>query len=154
MRRFIALLSLLTAGSLILAGSTSRAQYPPPLGSVTAGVDSANPLVGSNVLLTCEVRNVSGAPVTGESCIFTIESQPGTDAALGSRSVTTDLQGRATATLYTGTTPGVIVASMRAGALSGAVLVNVQPVSPLPPAAPVEIIPPSTGDAGLAESAS
>jgi hypothetical protein len=100
--------------------------------------------------LFCEVRDVTGAPVAGETCVFVIEFEPGTDAAVGSKTITktTDASGRAEANLYTGTTPGVIVVRIQAGELSSVVLVDVGS-SPAPPASLLEITPPSTGDGGL-----
>jgi hypothetical protein len=97
------------------------------------------------------VRDTAGNPSAGQSCVFSIESEPGTDAALGSKVAVrlTDANGVATATLFTGTTPGVIVVKVQAGELNSTVIVDVAGAV-APPAAPVEISPPSTGDAGLA----
>jgi hypothetical protein len=108
----IAVLALLFCGSGRL--STALAQYPPPAGAVTVGVDETAPPTGGSVEVTCTLVDSSGAPVANEAVTFTIVSQPGTDASLTSVTVVTDDDGVATATLYTGSTPGLIVVEAEA----------------------------------------
>jgi hypothetical protein len=108
----IAVLALLFYGSGRL--STVLAQYPPPAGAVTVAVDETAPPTGGSVEVTCTVVDSAGAPVANEPCTFTIVSQPGADASLTSVTVVTDDDGVATATLYTGSTPGLIVVEVEA----------------------------------------
>ena len=145
-----ALAVLVILSAALVPGPASHAQYAPPVGSLEASTSSTNPETGSDATLACELKDPSGAPIAGEDCTFAIVSEPGTDAALGSKSVTrvTDANGRATTPLYVGTTPGVILISVTAGALSSSILVTVSGDGPLPPAAPITA--PSTGNAGLA----
>jgi ABC-type Na+ efflux pump permease subunit len=102
----IALLVALTA--LTIAGGTASAQYPPPVGSVTTSLSDTTPATGASVTCTCTVLDTVGNPVAGETCVFAIVSQPGTDASLSSTTAITNAQGIATVTLYTGTTAGSI----------------------------------------------
>jgi hypothetical protein len=141
---------LLAFGALaatLVFSSGAVAQYPSPAGSVTLSSASTVASTGSSVQLTCTVVNTAGAPVVGADCTFTIESEPGTDAAVGSKVVTrtTNAAGVATTNLQVGSTPGQIVVSAVSGGLRSVVIVT---VSAAPPAAPV-ISPPSTGDGGL-----
>jgi hypothetical protein len=153
MRRILALAALfaLTAAAFGVYPQTSNAQYPPPVGSITALTSSTSGGTGENVMLTCRLVDDAGQPLVGEDCTFTIESEPGDDAAVGSKviSKTTNAQGISTTNLYTGTTPGIIVVSMTAGEISSSVVVEVLGTSS--PAGGA-ISPPSTGDAGLASN--
>jgi hypothetical protein len=156
MKRILAVASLfaLAVAAFGVYPQTSNAQYPPPTGSVTALSSSTSADPGEDVTLVCQLQDVQGQPIAGEDCTFTIESEPGDDAAVGSKVVTkiTNAQGIATTNLYTGSTPGVIVVSMTAGEMVSTVVVEVLGETS-PPAAPVEgttISPPSTGDGGLA----
>jgi hypothetical protein len=119
----LAVLALLFCGSGRL--STVLAQYPPPAGAVTVSVDETAPPTGGSVEVTCTVVDSAGAPVANEPCTFTIVSQPGTDASLGTTSVTvvTDDDGVATAILSTGSTPGLIVVEVKALGVSSRVSV-------------------------------
>ncbi|MPZ47984.1 MAG: hypothetical protein GEU75_01485 [Dehalococcoidia bacterium] len=155
MPRMLLFTSMVLAVSVLIFGANlASAQYPNPLGSVTLTSSDPDAQPGQDVPLVCEVLDVTGAPVAGENCVFSIESEPGTDAAVGSKVVVrvTDVFGQARTNLYTGTTPGVVVVRTQAGALSSTILVDVAGGSALPPAAPLEIQPPSTGDGGLAGS--
>ena len=155
MPRTLLFISLVAASVLIFGASLANAQYPNPRGSVTltSNQSTSNTGMGTNVPLFCDVRDVTGAPMAGENCVFSIESEPGGangDAAVGSKTVVrvTDSFGQARTDLYTGSTPGVIVVKATAGELQSTIIVDVAG-SGLPPAAPVEIVPPSTGDGGL-----
>jgi hypothetical protein len=146
------LLILIVALSSLLISQNVVAQYPPPAGSVSLLASSTIVVTNSEAVLTCQVRDTSGAPIADAPCVFSILSEPGTDAALGSKSTTkiTNAQGIATAVLQVGSTPGVIIVGVSAGGLQSQVLVQVQPEGPLPPAAPLGVIaPPQTGDGGL-----
>jgi hypothetical protein len=149
-------LAFLTLGLAVMASATS-AQYPPPVGGVEAGASQTTAAPGESVLLTCTVLGPNGAPVANEPCTFTIVSQPGNDAAVGSTTVTklTDAQGIATTNLYVGSTPGVVVVDITASGMSSSVLVVVDGAAPAPPQGPIDggtgggIQPPSTGSGGL-----
>lgn len=148
--------SAIVIAGFVGAGPT-RAQYPPPVGSVSASAGSTNAAVGSNVTLTATVLNAAGQGVGGVDCTFSIASEPGTDATVGSKvkTVQTGPDGRAFDTLFTGSTPGVIIVRVTAGSFASNVVVTVanpavsQGSAPLPPAAPLIILPPNTGDGGL-----
>lgn len=155
---FLAIVAFLTYATGWL--STALAQYPPPAGTVTGASDTAAAPTGASVDVTCTVQDSAGAPVANEPCTFTIVSQPGTDASIGSLSVTkiTDANGVATATLYTGSTPGVIVVDVEARGLSSQVSVatGVEP-GIAPPTAPSQPAPPApqlpaTGAGGIADT--
>ena len=151
MPRLIPLAIVFAAAAFVVAVGASNAQYPPPRGSVTLTADDPTPDPGSSVQIACHVRNAGGAAVQGENCVFLIESRGGTAASLPLEAVVavTDAAGMAYTTLYTGTQAGVVVIKVEAGGLSSALVMEVlSAVSP--PAAPLEITPPSTGDGGLA----
>ncbi len=123
---FGAVAALAVTASL-LGWQQAFAQYPPTIGSLTAAANPSPAPMGSTVDVTCTVRDTSGSPVAGEPCTFTIVSQPGSDASIGSLSVTknTNSQGVATAKLDTGSTPGTIVVSVEARGISSQVSVTV-----------------------------
>jgi hypothetical protein len=113
------------------------------------------------VEVTCTVLDSAGAPVANEPCTFTIVAQPGSDASLGAASVTelTDGDGVATATLYTGSTPGLIVVEVEAQGVSSQVSVatGVEPglapptgPSGAPSGAPAAV--PASGAGGMSDS--
>lgn len=149
----LAILALLMYGTGWL--STALAQYPPPAGTVTASAETDAAPTGASVDVTCTVLDTAGAPVENEPCTFTIVSQPGADASIGSEPVTkvTDANGVATATLHTGSTPGVIVVEVEArGAPSQVSITTGAEPGIAPPAAPSEPVSqlPATGSGGIA----
>ena len=124
-------LSLAGAGvliALVASWAIAFAQYPPPVGSVTAGASNPAPSTGASVTVSCTVVDSQGQPVAGEPCTFAIVSQPGTDATLGAPSVTvnTNAQGVATAILSVGTNPGGIVVGVSAMGIQSQVTVSAQ----------------------------
>ena len=154
MRHRIGLLGaivILAVGFAAIA-SLAHAQYPSPTGGVSAQAGDTTTSPGDTTILSCSVVGPDGTPVPNVPCTFTITSQSGDDAAVGSLSVTklTDSQGIATAELYVGTTPGVIVVEAESGGSVSSVLVMVEGETPSPPQAPIgEIQPPATGSGGL-----
>jgi len=124
---------------LTIAGGTASAQYPPPVGSVTTSLSDPTPATGSSVTVTCTVLDTVGNPVAGEVCVFTIVSQPGTDASLSSTTAVTNAQGIATVTLFTGSTSGTIVVEAEARSIESqatAITEAATPVAPTVPATP------------------
>ena len=128
--------------AVVACSAIAFAQYPPPAGSVTAGVSNPAPGTGATVTATCLVVDSQGQPVANEPCTFTIISQPGTDATLGVPSVTanTNAQGVATAALSIGTTSGTIVVGVSAMGIQSQVTVNAQ--APAATASPGATLPP------------
>jgi hypothetical protein len=145
--------------ALVTTWAIAFAQYPPPAGSVTAGVSNPTPGPGASVTVTCTVLNNQGQPVANEPCTFTIVSQPGTDASLGAPSVTatTNAQGIATAVLSVGTTPGAIVVKTSAMGVQSQVTVSPKaatavPAATVPPGAQPGAAPPTgAGEPGEGE---
>jgi hypothetical protein len=135
-----------------------NAQYPPVVGSSTCTSTDSSPAADSTVVLGCTVRDAAGNPAAGVPATIAITSEPGTDAAVGSKVVTkvTDANGRVAGNVYVGTTPGTLVIDVTVGNIGSRVLINVLPTVAFAPtsAAPVvgAIQPPRTGDAGLADS--
>jgi hypothetical protein len=148
MKALIATLSVSLA--LVFGSSLAIAQYANPTGSATLTAGAVTASLNGQVPLTCTVRDAAGAPIANASCTFTIESQPGNDAAVGSTTITktTDANGVATTTLRTGSTPGQIVVSATSGTFRSVTVVTVSGAAGGPPAAPI-VSPPSTGDGGL-----
>jgi len=137
--------------ALVFGSSLAVAQYANPTGSATITAGAVTAPVNGQVPLTCTLRDASGAPIANAECTFTIESQPGNDAAVGSTTITkiTDANGVATTTLRTGSTPGQIVVSATSGNFRSVTVVTVTGATAGgPPAAPI-VSPPSTGDGGL-----
>ena len=122
-----AALAALALTAFQIGSQQASAQYPPTIGSLTATSSATSGSTDSTVDITCTVRDTAGNPVQGEPCTFTIVSQPGSDASVGSLSVTknTDGQGMAVATLKTGSTPGTIVVSVEASGITSQVSVAV-----------------------------
>lgn len=146
-------LAALATGLAFVAGA-SHAQYPPPAGSVEIQSSSTVTDPGDEVLLTCIVEDEDGSPLASVACTFTIVSEPGDDAAVGSKTVTklTNSQGIATTTLFVGSTPGLVIVEAEAEGLTSNVLVTVEGETQVasPPQAPIGgITPPSTGSGGL-----
>lgn len=126
---------------LPLAGRAG-AQYPPPTGNVTLVAGTINPVAGTIVPITATVRDQYGSTVAGVACTFSIVSQPGTNASVAPGPVTTDVNGAASTTLNTGTTPGTVVVGAICGEYSSQVSVVV--------GAPAPALPPTgTGDADM-----
>ena len=148
-RRALRPVSLAGAGALIalvLCSALAFAQYPPPVGSVAAGVSNGSPGTGATVTATCTVLDSQGQPLADEPCIFTIVSQPGSDASLGAPSVTamTNAQGVATATLSVGTKVGAVVVGVSAKGIQSQVTVNAQsPAATVPAGAQPGAAPPT-----------
>lgn len=119
---------VLAVALLAWLSSSALADYPPAIGSVSAAAGSTTAVAGSNVNVTCTVQDASGAPMADQACVFTIISQPGNDASIGSLSTVknTDANGIATAVLFTGSTPGSIVVRTEAGGIFSQVTVSVQ----------------------------
>lgn len=145
LRKILPAIALAAIGLLValmvltIAGGTASAQYPPPAGSVTVSLSDTTPATGSSVTVTCTVLDTVGNPVAGEVCVFTIVSQPGTDASLSSTTAVTNAQGIATVTLFTGSTSGTIVVEAEARSIESqatAITEAATPVAPTVPATP------------------
>lgn len=159
-------LSMLGAVAVLALGfvavtSVTHAQYPSPGAGVTLEASDTTVGVGGTTLLTCSVFDDDGDPAANSVCTFSIVSEPGTDAALGSKVVTkvTNAQGVATASLFVGSTPGIIVVEVDSGDAVSSILITVEgdgatTTIPSPPQSPIGgtiIQPPSTGSGGLAD---
>jgi hypothetical protein len=145
-------MTVLVAGLVVVVG-VSHAQYPPPGGGITLETSETSTDTGGDTLLTCSVFEEDGPPVANVLCTFTIVSEPGNDAAVGSKTVSklTNAQGIATTNLYVGSTPGIIVIEAESRGDTSTVLVTVEGEASSPPQSPVSNIqPPSTGSGGLA----
>jgi len=131
--------------ALTLAGGTASAQYPPPAGSVTASLSDPTPATGTSVTCTCTVLDTVGNPVAGETCVFTIVSQPGTDAYLSSATAITNAQGIATVTLFTGSTAGSISVSAEARSIESQATAIAEAATPVATAPATPGAAPPTG---------
>jgi len=111
------------------AKSTS-AQYPAVAGALTLSADATTVTTGMNTPYVCRIFHTSGQPIPNVPCTISIVSEPGTDAAVGSKVVTiyTDAFGRAIGNLYVGTTPGNIVLRATYRDLSAQTVVQVVPL--------------------------
>jgi hypothetical protein len=133
-RKVLPAIALATIGLLValaIAGGTASAQYPPPVGSVTTSVSETAPATEASVTCTCKVLDTVGEPVAGETCTFTIVSQPGTDARLSSTTAVTNALGIATVTLFTGSDPGSIVVSSTARGIQSQSTVTTKAATPV-----------------------
>jgi hypothetical protein len=129
----IALASIALLVALVIAGGTASAQYPPPVGSVTASLSDTTPATGTSVSCTCTVLDTVGNPVADEMCTFTIVSQPGTDASLSSATAVTNAQGIATVTLFAGSTAGTIVVKADARSIESQATASAEAATPVAP---------------------
>ena len=130
-------------GGLILAQGATAQTYPPPVGSLSVEAASTTPGATSNV--TATVLDNAGNPVEGAEVIFTIASQPGSDAhwldgGLETTAIT-DANGVATAVLVAGSQAGNIIIETLSGEKTSQVTVAVQEGAEVP----VEV--PTTGGA-------
>jgi hypothetical protein len=143
------LVALTVSAALLIGSNVATAQYAEPTGNLTVTSEVVTATTGAGVTLSCTLRDTSGAPIVNAPCTFTIESEPGTDAEVGSKVVTkmTDANGIATTVLRTGSTPGQIVVSATSGTFRSVTVVTIAGATGAPPASPVT--PPSTGDGGL-----
>ena len=135
-----ALVILAGAGLGIFAPAAANAQYPPENVTLLVAAGDLNPTVGGTVAITASANDAAGQPIEGEDCIFTITSQPGTDASVDPETATTDAQGLATTTLHTGSTAGDI--SVETGC-AGVTEVLTVVVGTSPPASEPEDLPSS-----------
>lgn len=120
------LIAVAVAGVLLWGAGQAAAEYPPPVGSLSAAASDTTPEPGSPVNVTCTILDSSGSPMANEPCTFTITSQPGGADFDGSLSTVknTDANGVATAVLSTGTTPGTIVVGIESGAMTSQVTIT------------------------------
>jgi hypothetical protein len=115
-----------TAAALVALGaSQALAQYPPPLGSISASPSNPNPGLNSDTSVTVTVNSDAGVPAGSAACGATIASQPGTDATLSPSNFVTDAAGQATLILHTGSAPGQVTIAVTCGQLSANTVVNV-----------------------------
>ena len=149
-------MTVLALGLVAVAGG-SYAQYPAPGEGVTIEASDTTVDEGGTTILTCTAYEEDGSPAANAICTFTIVSEPdGSDSALGSKTVTkvTNAQGVATASLYVGTVPGVLVIEAESDGAVSSILISIEDdgTAPSPPQAPIgNIQPPSTGSGGLAD---
>lgn len=139
-----------------LGAGIALAQYPPPAGSgITVTPQNPNPPVGSNVQVTVVVREGTGSQiVSGGSqgqvlaalpTAYTATVSGGSGATVSPASGTTDAQGRATLTVFTGTVAATLTVKVTTPAgLTGQATLFVG-TAPAPPA---------TGNAGFTEGSS
>jgi len=121
-------ISLLVALAGAALTSEARAQvYPPPVGSLTLTSESTSAPTRASIGLTATLRDDQGNPIADQDVTFTIVSQPGDDASLGSLShtVKSDQNGLAQVTLFTGSTLGQIVIDVVAGEKTSQITVQV-----------------------------
>lgn len=119
----LAVAALVSVGLAGLSLSPASAQYPPATGNVALAVADATPTVGDAVSIAASVRDSQDTPITGQTCSFSIASQPGTDARLLSNAAVTDSNGIATADLDVGSTPGTILVDAVCGGMSSRISV-------------------------------
>lgn len=138
------------AAVLVLALSAAHwlpasAQYPPPNGSCPLYSTAATAIAGDRLTLSTTLLDVAGLPVPFVNVLFRVDSQPGTDAGVGSLDqdfvfIKTDAQGRASTGAYVGTTPGTVIFGLDCGATGASrasISVSANPaVTPSPTAVP------------------
>lgn len=168
----IFLAAVAVSAAAIASFSSVSAQYPETAGALNLTTQSFNANTNTNMPYVCLVTDQTGAPMVGVQCVITIIGEPGSDAAVGSKTVTriTDSEGKAIGNLFVGTTPGTITILAESQGLSSQAKVlvggGVTPVSTggtstgsgSAPAASTTtgtsgVIPPRTGDAGLVAGA-
>ena len=139
MSRFLALGVAMFA--LLAFAATAQAQYPEPQGNITPqGPTSCE--VGCTTQITCTLRTASGAPVANELVFFEIVSGPA-GAQLQKTSGVTNNAGQVTVPLFVGSAAGTVRVLCSDGTVSATYAAQVLGS---------QIVPPQTGDAGLATS--
>ncbi len=147
--------TILAAAALGLAAllgvQAASAQYPQPIGGITAAVGSVTVTSGGSTQVSCTVRDASGNALSGRTITFTISSQPGSSATLSTQIATTNSAGTASVTLSVGSAAGTIIITCSGESLSARVTTEVLGIqaTAVPPAAAPAIRPPATGDGGL-----
>ena len=138
---------LLGAGLALGLIAQASAQYPPPVGSVVAGVSDSTPDLGDAVEVTATVLDASGHPLADVECTFRIAEQPGSDASVDGGPFTTDSEGNVSTTLDTGSSDGTIAVEASCGELTALVSVAAGASVPPPAAEPPASLP-DTGSGG------
>ena len=128
--------ALAAAVAFVFVAQTAFAQYPPPQTNLVCAVSQVDINAGSNVLLAATLRDSSGKVMAGQTVAFSVVSG---DAKLSSTAVATDRDGTAVSNVYIGSNPGNVVLSASSGPVACRATAQVN-----------NIVPPSTGDAGLA----
>ncbi len=146
-----ALVALAVVVFSMLATTSANAQYPPTPQTVVLAASSPSVTAGGSVSIAALARDASGSPVANVSCTFVVAAQPGTDAAVGPTTATTNSNGIATTTLSVGSTPGTIAvrADCNNGASSTISVVASAAAAPVSPPASL----PSSGSAAEGGSA-
>ncbi len=136
--------------SLAAVAVATAQGYPPPVGNITSTTSSTTTNIDGTVTLSSTVQDQSGGPIAGASVIFTITSQPGSDAylsltggsaqqigtssatgsagaghLLGDSHATSVNAAGPTSVTATTNTQGVATAYLHAGSTAGTVVVSV-----------------------------
>ena len=96
---------------LFVAASRAGAQYPPPGSTLVILPGSSNIVTGSTIGLTVRVSDPQARPVQGSTVTCRLTAGTENGASLGSSEATgiTDVDGKATFQLFTGTKAGTVV---------------------------------------------
>jgi len=121
-------------------------QYPPPCPCVvTVSVGEAAPNIEDCIPITCKATDTAGAPVVDLECRMSVITPTGTDATVSPGSVTTDVNGEATAELCVGSIAGSIVVEAETDCCGSTGQVEVAPGAVLAPPPAEPGAPPATG---------
>jgi len=150
-KMFIAALVALGGMGLASMSSTpASAQYPVSAPCTVTLLSSAtDSALGQTLSTGAVVQDAAGAPIAGEECVFLIESQPGEDASVAPRESSSNEDGVATANLFVGSTPGILVVRAECCDASSQISLAVMGTAVLPevqePAAPAAAPPTGFG---------
>ena len=161
MKRILALLVTAVAASVTLA-VPAAAQYPAPQEPITISVSNPNPGVGETVTINIVISGNQARAIDGDASgpLFVSARKPspamlqalafqqsapytctsavsgGSGATVNPTNFTTDDEGRASLSLFTGTQPGLLTVSVQCGSLSSQVVIPVGGAAtpPAPPA--------------------
>lgn len=131
------LIAVITAAAVLVFGvQVASAQYPDPKSSLVCAVNQVDVQAGGSTTMTATLRDIAGNPLAGNKVNFTVISG---EASLASSSATTDRSGVATTVVNVGTSGSAVVVHAASESSQCQASTNVS-----------GIVPPSTGDAGLA----
>jgi hypothetical protein len=137
MARF--LIAFCVLALLAVFATTASAQYVPPEENlIPEGPTSCT--LNCTAVIACVLEDSSGNPIPNEEVTFALTSGP-SDARLLTTTGITDAEGRASATVYVGSSLGAVEVTCQSGEAEATYVGQVLGS---------QFVPPTTGDAGLA----
>jgi hypothetical protein len=138
--------ALLAAIAFTIFAQTASAQYPPPKGNLVCVFSEVNVKFHQEITLTVTLRDTAGGLMSNQAIHFSFVSQPGV-TRLSTSSEFTNSAGQAFVKIFPGDKLGQVIVSAKSDGLECRAALQIVQAQEL---AVKTIVPPATGDGGLA----